>query len=143
MTIKLAMYMFAVFTGVAAADAAAKSAKGWVLPLESLLFDKSWHDLCMLCRYSICRRSSSQEREGVVQAAVSQLVVQLAVAQGNLSRLQLSLDGSRLGGLGLARNGALGFAEVCGGCYTHTRHDVIMNGCCEWLLLSCTTAASW
>jgi hypothetical protein len=39
-------------------------------------------------------------------------VVQLAVAQGNLSRLQLSLDGSRLGSLGLARNGALGFAEV-------------------------------
>jgi hypothetical protein len=30
--------------------------------------------------------------------------------------LQLSLDGSRLGGLGLARNGALGFAEVCGVC---------------------------
>ncbi|WIA41189.1 hypothetical protein OEZ86_004804 [Tetradesmus obliquus] len=57
-------------------------------------------------------RSSSQEREGEVHAAVSQLVVQLAVAQGNLSRLQLSLDGSRLGCLGLARNGALGFAEV-------------------------------
>jgi hypothetical protein len=51
-----------------------------------------------------------------VQAAVSQLVVQLAVAQGNLSRLQLSLDGSRLGGLGLARNSALGFAEVCAEC---------------------------
>jgi hypothetical protein len=79
--------------------------------------------ICMkcLCRHTFnlllccgnCCRSSSQEREGVVQAAVSQLVTQLAVAQGNLCRLQLSLDGSRLGGLGLARNGALGFAEVC------------------------------
>lgn len=50
-----------------------------------------------------------------MQSSVFQLVVQLAVAQCNLSRLQLSLDGSRLGSVGLARNGALGFAEVCAG----------------------------
>jgi hypothetical protein len=79
------------------------------LPCTYLLLTCVNHALLRIA----CCRSSSQEREGVVQAAVSQLVVQLAMAQGNLSRLQLSLDGSRLGGLGLARNGALGFAEVC------------------------------
>jgi hypothetical protein len=45
--------------------------------------------------------------------AVAQHLVVYAVHGFCCHALQLSLDGSRLGGLGLARNGALGFAEVC------------------------------
>eukprot|EP00775_Hariotina_reticulata_P004997 gene4997-5239_t len=49
-------------------------------------------------------RSACEDRELAVRCAVSSLVVQLAVSQGNMQRLQISWDGSRLG--------ALGFAEV-------------------------------
>lgn len=43
---------------------------------------------------------------------MSSLVTQLALSSGRLSRLQLSLDGSRLGCLGVTRTGPLGFSEV-------------------------------
>lgn len=40
------------------------------------------------------------------------LVTQLAVSNSHLCRLQLSMDGTRLGCLGFSRTGPLGFTEV-------------------------------
>jgi hypothetical protein len=52
------------------------------------------------------------EREVLVRSALSGLVTQLSVSSASLCRLQISLDGSRLGCLGLSRTGPLGFSEV-------------------------------
>eukprot|EP00878_Enallax_costatus_P016598 GHUV01017416.1.p1 GENE.GHUV01017416.1~~GHUV01017416.1.p1 ORF type:complete len:751 (+),score=214.00 GHUV01017416.1:207-2459(+) len=54
----------------------------------------------------------SDAREHVVQDAVTKLIVQLAQQQMNLTRLQLGIESSSLGTLGIARTGALGFSEV-------------------------------
>lgn len=63
------------------------------------------------CPLRICR-SSSDSRQAEVRSAVTYLATQLAVSNGRLSRLQLSLDGTRLGCLGFSRTGPLGFTEV-------------------------------
>lgn len=47
-----------------------------------------------------------------MHTAVSGLVTQLAQSNGRLFRLQLSMEGTRLGCLGLSRTGPLGYSEV-------------------------------
>lgn len=65
-----------------------------------------------VCTLMLLGRSKADTREQQVQDAVSKLVVQLAQQHGNFARLQLGVESSRIGTLGVARTGALGFTEV-------------------------------
>lgn len=77
------------------------------LMLTSLI-ECSEQKLLDVCTY----RTRGDAREQLVQDAVTKLVVQLSQQHGELARLQLGSESSRIGTLGVARTGALGFTEV-------------------------------
>jgi len=67
---------------------------------------------CPCCHTRPAARSAKEVHQSAVRSAVTGLVTQLAVSNSRLCRLQLSMDGTRLGCLGFSRTGPLGFTEV-------------------------------